>query len=198
MNTSGGGYIMGSYPYPRNGLLKIDYEFVLIFKKDGETPAPSKEIKEQSKLTKEEWNTYFSSHWNFRGAKQKEHLASFPEELPKRLIKMFSFVGETVLDPFLGSGTTSQAAKNLNRNSIGYEINNEFLSIIKNKLNIIDNALWNDIDYEIIYQEKTNINWNDKIKELPYIFKDYTKIKRIIDPKTKKFKSKIYLDDLKK
>lgn len=58
----------------------------------------------------------------------------FPEELPKRLIKMFSFVGETVLDPFAGSGTTLLAAKNLGRNSVGYEINREFLPIIKEKL----------------------------------------------------------------
>ncbi len=61
------------------------------------------------------------------GERQNEHLAMFPEELPRRLIKMFSFKGETVLDPFLGSGTTSLAAKNLQRNSIGYEINEEYL-----------------------------------------------------------------------
>ena len=58
----------------------------------------------------------------------------FPEELPKRLIKMFSYVNDTVFDPFLGSGTTSLAAKNLSRNSIGYEINEEFLPFIKKKL----------------------------------------------------------------
>ena len=64
-------------------------------------------------MTKEEWNTYFSGHWNFAGVKQNGHLAMFPEELPARLIKMFAFVGDTVLDPFLGSGTTSLAARNL-------------------------------------------------------------------------------------
>ena len=69
----------------------------------------------------------------------------FPEELPKRLIKMFSFAGETVLDPFLGSGTTSLAAMNLERNSIGYEINQNFAPVIQNKLNDskfnIDNSI---------------------------------------------------------
>lgn len=59
------------------------------------------------KPTKEEWNTYFASHWTFGGAKQDGHIAMFPEELPARLIKMFSFAGETVLDPFMGSGTTA-------------------------------------------------------------------------------------------
>ena len=77
----------------------------------------------------EEWNEYFSSHWTFCGARQDKHIAVFPEELPKRLIKMFSFVGDTVLDPFMGSGTTALAASNLNRNSIGYEIKKLYSSI---------------------------------------------------------------------
>ena len=68
------------------------------------------------------------------GVKQMGHIAMFPEELPKRLIKMFSFVGETVFDPFAGSGTTLLAAKNLNRNSIGYEINKDFAPIIGEKI----------------------------------------------------------------
>lgn len=133
-NTTGGATIMGSFPYPRNGIIKLDYEFILIFKKLGDQPKVSREIKEQSKLTTEEWNEYFYGHWNFAGERQDKHLAMFPEELPKRLIRMFSFVGDTVLDPFLGSGTTSLAAKNLSRNSVGYEINKEFLPIIKTKI----------------------------------------------------------------
>ena len=118
-NTSGGATIMGSFPFPRNGMLKLDYEFILIFKKPGAAPPLSAEVKEQSRMTTEEWNTYFQGHWNFPGEKQSKHLAMFPEELPRRLLKMFTFVGETVLDPFLGSGTTSLAAKNLGRNSVG-------------------------------------------------------------------------------
>ena len=117
-NTSGGAFIMGSYPYPRNGILKIDYEFILLFKKPSKPKKKDKEIKEKSKMTSKEWNTYFSGHWNFSGEKQKDHLAMFPLELPNRLIKMFSFVGDTVLDPFLGSGTTALSASNLNRNSV--------------------------------------------------------------------------------
>ncbi|MDQ1266836.1 MAG: modification methylase, partial [Bacteroidota bacterium] len=92
-NTTGGAVVMGSYPYPRNGILKLDYEFILIFKKLGNPPKISKELKEKSILTNEEWNTYFSGHWNFSGVRQDGHLAMFPEELPKRLIKMFSFAG---------------------------------------------------------------------------------------------------------
>ncbi|MEJ2705821.1 MAG: site-specific DNA-methyltransferase [Sedimentisphaerales bacterium] len=114
-NTTGGATIMGSFPYPRNGIVKLDYEFILIFKKLGKPPKVSKQIKEQSKLTKDEWNQYFYGHWNFSGEKQNQHLAPFPEELPNRLLKMFSFVGDTILDPFSGSGTTSLAALNLSR-----------------------------------------------------------------------------------
>src|SRR5580700_172581 len=125
-NTTGGGVQMGSFPYPRNGILKLDYEFILIFKKLGDAVKPTKENKELSKMTNEEWNIFFAGHWNFAGARQDNHIAMFPEELPKRLIKMFAFVDDTVLDPFMGSGTTALAAKNNGRNSIGYELNAEF------------------------------------------------------------------------
>ena len=136
MNTSGGASVMGSYPYPRNGIVKIDYESILLFRKPGKPPRVEAERKERSKLTAEEWKQYFSGHWNFPGERQNKHLAMFPEELPRRLIKMFSFVDETVLDPFLGSGTTVLAAMNLDRNSIGYEINEAFLSVIREKLSL--------------------------------------------------------------
>ena len=187
MNTSGGGAIMGSFPYPRNGILKIDYEFILIFKKLGNPPKPTLEQKENSIMTKEEWNQYFSSHWNFSGVKQSEHIAMFPEELPKRLIKMFSFFGETIFDPFLGSGTTTLAAKNLGRNSIGYEINKEFESVIKEKLNI--NQLSLDEDTIEFLEDKENNNYS--FDKLPYIFEDAHKLDKKIDIKKNKFGSKI-------
>ena len=187
MNTSGSGAIMGSFPYPRNGILKIDYEFILIFKKLGNPPKPTLEQKENSIITKEEWNQYFSSHWNFSGVKQSEHIAMFPEELPKRLIKMFSFFGETIFDPFLGSGTTTLAAKNLGRNSIGYEINKEFESIIKEKLNI--NQLSLDKDTIEFLEDKENNNYS--FDKLPYIFEDAHKLDKKIDIKKNKFGSKI-------
>ena len=138
MNTSGGASIMGSFPHPRNGIVKLDFEYILLFKKQGTAPKPTKEQKEQSVMSNEDWNTYFNGHWYFGGAKQDKHLAMFPEELPHRLIKMFSFPGETVLDPFMGSGTTALAARNLNRNSFGYEINPEFIPIIKEKIGTDD------------------------------------------------------------
>jgi site-specific DNA-methyltransferase (adenine-specific) len=194
-NTSGGAAIMGSYPYPRNGVIKLDYEFILIFKKPGALPKIDPLIKEQSILTKEEWNQYFNGHWNFVGSKQTKHLAMFPEELPKRLIKMFTFIGETILDPFLGSGTTTLAARNLGRNSIGYEINNEFLPVIKSRLNIgqSQEPSLRDEDYQIIYQTRET-DFRQRINNLPYIFIDPVKINANVDPKTMGMRSKIDKD----
>lgn len=181
-NTTGGATIMGSFPYPRNGIIKLDYEFILIFKKLGDSPKVSRDIKEKSKLTTKEWNEYFYGHWNFSGEKQDKHLAMFPEELPKRLIKMFSFVGDTVLDPFLGSGTTCLAARNLNRNSVGYEINKDFLPAIREKIKG---------DIIVTMQEKKDIDFKKEINKQPYIFKDPVKFDKKIDPKKLRFGSRI-------
>lgn len=190
-NTTGGATVMGSYPFPRSGILKIDYEFILILKKYGSQPRVSKKTKEQSRLTKKEWNKYFTGHWNFPGEKQDKHLAMFPEELPKRLIKMFSFVGDTVLDPFLGSGTTSLAAVNLKRSSVGYEINEDFLPIIKEKLKIGQGEIFDETDFEVINQKKNKGNYNKEIERLPYIFIDPIKFDKKVNPKKLRFGSKI-------
>lgn len=134
MKTTGGATIMGSYPYPPNGIVEIDYEHILIFKKPGKMKKFDKELKDRSKLSKQEWKDHFISHWTFGGARQSGHEAMFPEELPSRLIKMFSFEDEIVLDPFLGSGTTALAAMKLGRNCFGYEISREFIELQKRKL----------------------------------------------------------------
>jgi len=185
--TSGGATIMGSFPYPRNGILKLNYEFILIFKKRGKSPRPSMNDREESKLSIEEWNTYFSGHWTFPGTRQVGHSAQFPEELPKRLIRMFSFVGDTVLDPFLGSGTTSVVAASLQRHSVGYEINETFEPMILSRLSkdgtqldlLEDSQFETDVDR---IRESGGVDIDAKMKRLPYIFRDpvalSTKIKK--------------------
>ncbi len=188
-NTTGGASLMGSYPFPRNGILSIDYEFILLFKKLGNPTKPNKEQKQESKLTKEEWKTYFSGHWNFGGAKQEGHIAMFPEELPKRLIKMFSFKGDTVLDPFMGSGTTSLVAQKLDRNSIGYEINDEFVEFSKKKLNIEQQEI-DSPTYEFL-KDEIKINPEEEIEKFPYKFVDFHKFDKKVDPKKLQFGSKI-------
>jgi site-specific DNA-methyltransferase (adenine-specific) len=190
-NTTGGATIMGSFPFPRNGIVKLDYEFIMIFKKHGNTPKVSKEVKEKSKMTIDEWNQYFAGHWNIPGEKQDKHLAMFPEEVPKRLIKMFSFVDDTILDPFLGSGTTSLAARKLERNSVGYEVNPDFLPLIKRKLGLDQKTIFEETDFEIIEQNKTNVDYKEVAKQLPYTFKDPIKFNKKIDPRKLQFGSRI-------
>jgi DNA modification methylase len=109
--ASGGGSLMGSYPFPRNGVVKSNHEQILVFRRPGSTPPPSPESKLAAILSIDDWKAYFSADWSFGGERQGGgHAAMFPEELPLRLIRMFSFPGETVLDPFLGSGTTAAVA----------------------------------------------------------------------------------------
>jgi site-specific DNA-methyltransferase (adenine-specific) len=182
---------MGSFPYPRNGIIKLDYEFILIFKKLGEPPKVSNEAKEKSRLSGEEWNEYFYGHWHFSGEKQDKHLASFPEELPKRLIKMFSFAGDAVLDPFLGSGTTSVAAMKLCRNSVGYEINEDYLPTISERLRQSIGIFEKDASVEVIKQAAESVDFGKEIQKLPYVFKDPVTFERKIDPKVLRFGSRI-------
>ncbi len=186
MNTTGGANVMGSYPYPSNGMVEIDYEHILIFKKPGKSRKIPKDVKEKSKLTKEEWKEYFYGHWYFGGARQIDHQAMFPDELPKRVIKMFTFVGETVLDPFLGSGTTAKVALELGRNAIGYEINENFLKIIKKKIMRESLEIFN-IKIEIIKRDKPIVP--EIIDYIPRI-KD---AKPLIEPDKLKFgKNRLY------
>jgi len=144
MRPTGGAVVMGSFPYPPNGIVELDYEFILLFKKPeirrrkGTVP---RHLKEASQLSRTEWKELFRGHWEFAGQRQVLHEAMFPEELPRRLIRMFSFVGETVLDPFVGSGTTVKVALELGRNAIGYEIQPAFEPIIREKLGIAHNTL---------------------------------------------------------
>jgi site-specific DNA-methyltransferase (adenine-specific) len=190
-NTTGGAVIMGSYPYPRNGILKLDYEFILIFKKYGDSDKVIKEIKEESKLSSEEWNELFSGHWNFPGEKQQKNLAVFPIELPSRLTKMYSFVGDTILDPFLGSGTTCVSAKNLKRNSVGIEINEKLVPVIKSRMNINKSSTFHKI--EILHETKQSDRFNfvDEIKKLSYIFKDPHCMNKKVDIKKQTYGSKV-------
>jgi DNA modification methylase len=134
MNTSGGATVMGSYPHPPNGIVEIDFEYILLFKKPGALKKKEAELKKSAAMSRDEWKTWFSGHWELGGARKKGHEAPFPEEIPRRLIRMFSFPGDTVLDPFLGTGTTAAVARSLGRNAIGYEINEGFTSLAMKRL----------------------------------------------------------------
>ena len=134
-HTTGGGAMMGSMYLPKDGHITYEHEYILILRKQGQWQKPSAEVCDKSTLTKEQRSAWFRGVWDdIAPERQKGHSAMFPVALPERLIRMYSFWGETVLDPFLGSGTTSLAAARAGRSSIGYEINAEFLPVIEAKL----------------------------------------------------------------
>jgi site-specific DNA-methyltransferase (adenine-specific) len=127
----------GSYPYPPNLLSTYPYEWIIVFSKSGKRHSVDPEIREASAITHSEFTNWVqNSIWDFQpaSAKLENHPAPFPEELPRRCIRLYSFVGDTVLDPFAGSGTTLKVARELGRNSIGYEINPEYVSLIREKI----------------------------------------------------------------
>lgn len=127
----------GSYPYPPNIFSTYPFEWITVFSKKGVRKKVSLEVKEKSKLTTKEWQDWaINSIWEMQPAKAKAegHPAPFPEELPRRLIKLYSFYGDTVLDPFAGTGTTAKVSLELGRKAIAYELNPEYLPLIKLKL----------------------------------------------------------------
>ena len=135
--------MFGSYPYPRNFYAQNTCEFITVYVKDGKPDNNiPKDIKEKSKLTKEEWITYTKQIWDIPIPNKNDlafgkHSAIMPEEIVRRCVKMFSFVGDIVLDPFAGSGTTLKVVKELNRNYVGYEIMESYKEIIYKKLDSV-------------------------------------------------------------
>ena len=187
-NTTGGCSLMGSIYYPRNGLLTYDYEHILIFKKhEGKKKKIDPQIKELSKISLSEWKKWYTGHWRFPGIVQKEHIAMFPEELPYRIIRMFSFIGDNILDPFVGSGTTLKVAKSLFRKGIGYELNKNFKQIIEKKILEAKEGFFKDFQYLLfkIYQkgliEEIQFNFEKQKQKGIVILKDKRKSEIILD-----------------
>lgn len=136
--------MFGSYPNPCNLYSQNTSEFITIFVKDGK---PNKEIPreiiEQSRLTQKEWLDFTKHIWDIPPPDKSDiawnrHPAIMPKEIPYRLIKMFSFVGDIVLDCFAGSGTTLMVAKDLKRNYIGYELYKQYKPVIIDKVNSVN------------------------------------------------------------
>lgn len=121
-------------PYEPNAIIKNDIEFILMQRKPGGYRKPTNEQRRLSKINKSDYNKWFRQFWNISGASTKIHPAPFPLELAYRLVRMFSFFGDTVLDPFCGTSTTMVAAAKCNRNSIGIEIEREYCRITANRL----------------------------------------------------------------
>lgn len=135
------GTVFGSYPHPTNMYFSGSYESILVFRKwisedyYSKRTLPDKEVKEASKVTKEEWKEWTEPIWEFDGVnKNEEHPAKFPYELPYRCVRLFTYKGDTVLDPFCGTGTSIKAALDTGRKGVGYEIENKYEDIIEDKI----------------------------------------------------------------
>ena len=128
----------GSFQSASNPILRDVHEYILIFSKGNYKRERNKEEKELRKdnITKEEFIEWTKSVWtmNTESAKRIGHPAPFPEELPNRLIKLFSFTNDIVIDPFMGSGTTAIAAIKNSRNFVGYEINEKYINLANNRI----------------------------------------------------------------
>jgi len=121
-------------PYEPNAIIKNDIEFILMQRKPGGYRQPTEEQRRLSKLTKKEYGDWFRQFWTMTGASTRQHPAPFPLELATRLVRMFSFHGDTVLDPFSGTGTTMLAALNTGRNSIGIDIDPQYCRFALHRL----------------------------------------------------------------
>jgi DNA modification methylase len=122
-------------PYEPNAVIKNDIEFILMERKPGGYRQPSVATRVLSVISAENHQKWFQQIWDgLTGASTRNHPAPYPLELAKRLIQMFSFVGDTVLDPFIGTGTTTIAALQHGRNSIGYEIDPEYFQLTKRNI----------------------------------------------------------------
>jgi DNA modification methylase len=122
-------------PYEPNAVIKHDVEYILMLRKAGGYRTPSPEQRRLSVISTKEFDEWHRQIWTLTGASTRNgHPAPFPESLANRLIRMFSFVGDTVLDPFLGSGTTMLAAARIGRNSIGVEIDQKYALYAKSRM----------------------------------------------------------------
>ena len=121
-------------PFEPNAIIKNDIEYILMQRKPGGYRRPSDRQRTESKLTKEEYGEWFRQIWTLQGASTKEHPAPYPLELAYRLVRMFSFTGDLVLDPFCGTGTTLLAAMQCGRNGIGVELDPAYFALAADRL----------------------------------------------------------------
>jgi len=130
--------MFGSYPYPPNFYAQNTVEFITIYVKDGRPEQKTRDIKEESKLTEREWVEFTKQVWQIPVPNKSDiaygkHPAIMPEEIARRLTRLFSFSKDVVLDPFMGSGTTAKVSLEIGRHYVGYEIDKKYERLIEAK-----------------------------------------------------------------
>lgn len=141
-------------PYEPNAIIKNDMEFILMQRKPGGYRKPTEEQRNLSKIDKKDFDNWFRQIWNIPGASTRNHPAPFPLELATRLVRMFSFHGDTVLDPFCGAATTMIATLRNGRNSIGIDIDPEYCRMAARYLKAESSNLF--FDTELIFEKMIN------------------------------------------
>src|SRR2546427_9734382 len=142
-------------PYEPNAVIKNDVEFILIQRKPGPYRKPTMEQRRMSLIPVASYEQWFRQIWNLTGTSSKEHPAPFPLELASRLVRMYSFVNDTVLDPFVGTGTTMLSAMKSGRNSIGYEIDAKYTALAHKRLVDGSSGLDRKIQVEVSGQQQS-------------------------------------------
>ena len=149
-------------PYEPNAIIKNDMEFILMQRKPGGYRKPTQEQRKLSKIDKKDFNSWFRQIWNIPGASTRTHPAPFPLELASRLVRMFSFTSDTVLDPFCGTGTTMIAAIRYGRNSIGIDIDPEYCRMAARYLKKESSNLF--INTELIFDKMISDHQSGKMQ----------------------------------
>ncbi len=132
-------------PYEPNAIIKNDIEFILMLRKAGGYRQPTEDQRDASRLTKEEHHDWFKQIWTMPGESTRQHPAPYPFSVAYRLVRMFSFTGDTVLDPFMGTGTTLLATSRSGRNGIGVEIDESYFRKAKNRIESDPQELFPDV-----------------------------------------------------
>lgn len=136
-------------PYEPNAVIKNDIEFILMQRKPGGYRKPSVPVRILSVISTKDYQRWFQQIWTgLTGASTRDHPAPYPIELAARLIRMFSFVGDTVLDPFMGTGTTNAAAARCGRNSIGTEVDGHYFELAERRMRHESTSLFSSVSIE--------------------------------------------------
>src|SRR6266850_3171664 len=166
--VSNGSKFLGK-PYEPNAIVKNDIEYILMQRKPGGYRKPTEEQRKLSAIPKEKFDKWFQQFWNLTGASTKEHPAPYPLELALRLVQMFSFVGDTVVDPFCGTATTMVAALKTGRNSIGIELDTEYCRMAASRLLNENGSLFSNAELQIQLhapaQPADHVNGSETLRE---------------------------------
>ena len=178
--VSNGSKFLGK-PYEPNAIIKNDIEYILMQRKPGGYRRPTEEQRRLSAIPKEKFDKWFQQFWTITGASTKDHPAPFPLELASRLVQMFSFTGDTVLDPFCGTGTTMVAALKHGRNSVGVELDTEYCKMAASRLMNENTSLFGNSNLKIELRPHNLIDVSSVLHEP----KPEYKTKRLATKKTR-------------